>query len=120
MKLDVETAKGKIKYGYRKTKDWVSDRVYDVKKFCQLHPQEAIEIATIAVGGAVKIGKSLASSHNIAEEERIKEEYWYDRSLGHYWALKRRPTKKECLEIDRRKQNGERLGDIFESMNLLR
>ena len=105
---------------WEKTKDWTRDRIDDVKYFYRTHKEEVILFGPVVVGGAIELSKKLIRRSNLAKEEQIKEEYWYDPSLGHYWKLRRRPNKNECLEIDRRKQNGERLGDILESLKLLR
>lgn len=50
---------------------------------------------------------------------RPKHLYCYDRSLGHYWKLRRELTNEEWLEIDKRKKNGERLSDILDDMRVL-
>ncbi len=44
----------------------------------------------------------------------------YDRSLGHYWALRRELTNREWAEIDQRKKSGERLADILSEMKVLK
>lgn len=56
----------------------------------------------------------------IAIEEELKDLYCYDRSLGHYWRLRRELSNKEWLEIDQRKKNGERLADILDEMKVLK
>lgn len=56
----------------------------------------------------------------IAMEEELKDLYCYDRSLGHYWRLRRELSNKEWLEIDQRKKNGERLADILDEMKVLK
>lgn len=62
-----------------------------------------------------------ANKHiNLVKEEKLKDLYCYDRSLGHYWALRRELTNSEWLEIDARKAAGERLSDILESMKVLK
>ena len=50
----------------------------------------------------------------------MKDLYCYDRSLGHYWRLRRELSNKEWLEIDQRKKNGERLADILDEMKVLK
>ena len=73
--------------------------------------KEAILILTpIAIKGLMTITK----------EEELKDLYCYDRSLGHYWRLRRELSNKEWLEIDQRKKNGERLADILDEMKVLK
>ena len=77
-------------------------------------------IVPVAIGGLTKIGKSMVRSRNLRKEEHLKEEFVYDRSLGHYWALKRRLSNKEWLEIEARRKNGERLSDILADLKVLK
>ena len=55
---------------------------------------------------------------NLRKQEELKDLYCYDRSLGHYWRLRRELSNKEWLEIDQRKKNGERLSDILAEMKV--
>ena len=55
----------------------------------------------------------------LTKEQTLKDLYCYDRSLGHYWKLRRELTNEEWLEIDKRKKNGERLSDILDAMRVL-
>ena len=57
---------------------------------------------------------------NLRKQEELKDLYCYDRSLGHYWRLRRELSNKEWLEIDQRKKNGERLSDILAEMTVLK
>ncbi len=61
-----------------------------------------------------------ASKLKVYRKKDVKEHYYYDRSLGYYWALKRKLSNRELLEIDSRKKNGERLADILSDLNVLR
>ncbi len=55
-----------------------------------------------------------------AFKEKVKDLYCYDRSVGHYWKLRRELSNKEWLEIDQREKNGERLSDILSEMKVLK
>jgi len=55
-----------------------------------------------------------------AFKEKAKDLYCYDRSVGHYWKLRRELSNKEWLEIDQREKNGERLSDILSEMKVLK
>ena len=54
------------------------------------------------------------------KEKDLKDLYCYDRSLGHYWRLRRELTNAEWIEIDKRKNNGERLADILDELKVLK
>lgn len=64
--------------------------------------------------------KDVARRSRLAKIEQLKDLYCYDRSLGHYWKLKRKLRSDEWLEIERRRRNGERLGDILSMMKVLK
>lgn len=54
------------------------------------------------------------------QAKEVKDLYCYDNRLGHYWRLRRELSNAEWLEIDRRKNNGERLSDILASLKVLK
>lgn len=91
--------KEKLNQKFQKGKEWI------------VRNKEAVIVLTpIVIKGAV----------NLHKEEQLKDLYCYDRSLGHYWKLKRELTNKEWLEIDQRKKNGERLSDILDELKVLK
>jgi hypothetical protein len=79
-----------------------------------------ITLTGFVVKGTINITKGAIRSYNLKKEEQIKNLYCYDRSLGHYWALKRELTNVEWLEIEKRKKNGERLADILSDLRVLK
>lgn len=103
-----------------KMKETASRAYNKTKDFCINNKEIVVPIAITLATGAVKLGKLAMKSKNLNKEERLKEEYCYDRSLGHYWALRRPLSNKEWLEIDSRKRNGERLSDILSEMKVLK
>ena len=101
--------KEKIYVKIQNGKDWV------------IRNKEAILILTpIAIKGLTTITKVVSKRSNLKKEEELKDLYCYDRSLGHYWRLRREVSNKEWLEIDQRKKNGERLADILDEMKVLK
>ena len=80
------------------------------------------------IGPAVSIGLTVTpfivrfatKRTNLAKEQKLKDMYIYDRSHGHYWELRRKLSNRELTEIDRRKDKGESLVDILESMRVLK
>lgn len=103
-----------------KIKDNASRAYYAARDFCINHKEVVVPVAVTLATGAVKLSKMALKHRNLKQEEHNKEEYCYDRSLGHYWALRRPLSNKEWLEIDSRKRNGERLSDILSEMKVLK
>ena len=60
------------------------------------------------------------SSVGMKRQKDMKELSVYDRSAGHYWALRRKLSNSEWTEVELRRKNGERLGDILEGMKVLK
>ena len=87
--------------------------------WCMDNPEMAVGIASVIFAGGKYLGKSAIKHKQVKEAEDIKNLYCYDRSLGHYWKLRRELRNDEWIEIDRRKQQGERLSDILFSMRVL-
>lgn len=94
-------------------------RFQEVKEWVAEHKDVIVILAPICVKGATMIIRVVAQYANTKKKETIKNEYCYDRSLGHYWKLRRKLTNEEWLEIDRRRKSGERLSDILTQMNVL-
>lgn len=102
-----------------KVKEKASNAYQKTKAFCINNREIVIPVAITLSTGLVKISKMAVKSKNLKKEERLKEEYCYDRSLGHYWKLRRPLTNDEWLEIDQRKRDGERLSDILAELKVL-
>lgn len=100
--------KEKVKTKFHSAKDWV------IK-----NKEMIITSAPIVIGGLTTIIKVVGKRSNLRKEENLKDLYCYDRSLGHYWKLKRELSSREWIEVDRRKKNGERLSDILDDMRVL-
>ena len=101
--------KEKLNQKFQKGKEWI------------VRNKEAVIVLTpIAIKGVTTIIKVAGKHANLHKEEQLKDLYCYDRSLGHYWKLKRELTNKEWLEIDQRKKNGERLSDILDELKVLK
>lgn len=104
--LKIAKAKRIVKNSFKKTEDWVKNNIGLI-----------VLLVPPVVGGAATIVKSLSKHH---ETQVLKDERVYDRSLGHYWELKRKLRNDEWAEIKNRKQEGESLGDILESLKVLK
>lgn len=82
--------------------------------------EAAIAIATVTITAGTTLVKVVGKNINLHKQESVKNLYCYDRSLGHYWRLRRELSNAEWLEIDTRKKNGERLSDILSELKVLK
>lgn len=104
----------------REFKEKLNQKVQSGKEWFVRNKDAVITLTPIVIGGAATIAKVVGKRVNLHKEEQLKDLYCYDRSLGHYWRLKRELTNKEWLEIDQRKKNGERLSDILDELKVLK
>lgn len=101
-------------------KAWLHNRKVDAEDLWENHKEE-IMIITPAAIGALTMGIRVIGKHvNLRKEEMIKDLRIYDTSLGHYWELRKKLNNDQWLEIERRRSAGEKLGDILDSMNVLK
>lgn len=104
-----EEFKRKVRNGLNKTGAWI----YRNKEM-------VIFFTPIVVGGMGNLVRVVSKNINLSKEKAVKDLYCYDRSLGHYWALRRELSNSEWVEIDKRKANGERLADILSELKVLK
>lgn len=116
--IDVSKLKRKTKESEFKEK--FNSKIRNLKWWIIRNKETIIYLTPIIVGATVTIVKVVGKYSNNRKAEDIKNLYCYDRSLGHYWALRRELTNKEWLEIDSRKKNGERLADILSELKVLK
>ena len=101
--------KRKIKQKVKDGKDWVVE-----------NKETIIVVLPIVIGIVAPIIKSVNKHITLSKTKDLKELYCYDRSLGHYWRLKRELSNGEWISIDKRKKCGEHLADILEDMRVLK
>lgn len=104
----------------REFKEKVHAKIQNGKDWFVRNKEAVITLTPIVIGGITTVTKVVGKHVNLHKEETLKDLYCYDRSLGHYWRLKRELSNQEWLEIDRRKKNGERLSDILSDMRVLK
>lgn len=95
-------------------------RLEDGKEWIIKNKEAVITLTPIVIGGLTTVTKVVGKHVNLRKQESVKNLYCYDRSLGHYWSLKRELSNQEWLEVDRRKRNGEHMADILASMRVLK
>ena len=116
---------------WEKIKNFAKKAWIKCKKFCKKAEKKIVEaaewitkhpeavyifsiVASIGMAGVKKFRKTAAEREREYQRTRI-----YDYSLGHHWILKRELTTSEMKEYERRKDHGENVGDILESMRVL-
>lgn len=91
-----------------------------IRKVCNEHRNECL-MAITALSMIIRpICRTIRSVFGTAKKEKLMKNSVYDRSEGHHWFLRRTPNNAEWYEINNRRKNGERLGDILASMHLLK
>lgn len=104
----------------REFKEKINRKIQQGCEWFDRNKEVVLILTPIVVKGITTVSKVVIKNINLRKEESLKDLYCYDRSLGHYWKLRRELTNKEWLEIDRRKKNGERLADILEELKVLK
>lgn len=91
----------------------------DVSQFVKDHPEVVVPV-TVALLTTVKTVARITNRHVVLhKEQRLKDNYIYDRSLGHYWKLNRNLKNSEWKALDERKKNGESLVQILTDLKVL-
>ena len=101
---------------------WVYEKVNKAKWFVEDHKAQIAAVAAatpVVVGTIMQIARMVSQQDRLKKAKDLKELYCYNRSLGHYWKLRRELTNDEWLAIDARKRSGERLADILKELNVL-
>lgn len=104
----------------RQRKEKIKKGLINVANFCNRNKEIlmiAIPAGVTVVGGFIK---GINRHVKLNKEKNLKELYCYDRSLGHYWRLKRELSNSEWVQIDKRKAQGERLADILSELKVLK
>lgn len=109
-----------LKERFDEIKTKVKAKGLEIGSWCSAHKESLIVIVPVAMTSGIELIKVIAKSHNQKEERRLKENFIYDRTNGHYFELKRTPKQSEWSRIDIRKMSGEYLGDILSDMRLLK
>lgn len=106
----------------REFKENVKRKFSNAVNFVSDHKEEIMILSPIiiaGIAGVTKVSKGMIRNHNLNKEKDLKELYCYDRSLGHYWKLRKPLSNNDWMTINDRKKNGETLADILSSMNVL-
>lgn len=101
-------------------KAWAGRKKEELNVWFGENKEVVMVCAPVIIGGGLELIKVLVKRSNINREEQLKTNFIYDRHSGHYYELKRQPKSRQWIEIDRRKDEGERVGDILKDMRLLK
>lgn len=115
-----EEFKEKVKIKKWEIKNWLGDKAWKAKLFWDKNRDYLVVIIPAAVGLGGKAINSANRRHRIREEEYLKKQFMYDRRMGAYLELRRQPSQKELLQIDKMKKEGMSLPDILNKMRLLK
>ena len=96
---------------------WIVKQIQNGAQWC-MDNQEVVYVVCGAASAASWVIRRFRK--NSAQREMdYQRTHIYDYSLGHHWTLRRELTSNEMWEMERRKSNGESLGDILYSMRVL-
>ena len=84
------------------------------------HKMTIIVLAPVAGKVIKEVVKAVGRHHNLKLEERSKDHRVWDPTIGHYWELRRKLDNRDWTEINRRHSRGESLGEILESLRVLK
>lgn len=65
----------------------------------------------------IRRNANMAQAKAEAQSKRLRV---YDRSMNHWWYLRRELTNEEWSKVNEQKASGERLGDILQKMKVLK
>ena len=101
-------------------KAWFRSKANSAANWLNENKETIIVLGPVAIGAVTTLVKVVGKNVNLRKEKDVKELYCYDRSLGHYWRLRRELSNAEWVQIDKRKNNGERLADILSALRVLK
>ena len=104
---------------YRTFGQKVKDGFHNVVEYVEQHPigtiivaSMSVKLLTMGINGVVKVAGARAEAKQLNT--------MYDHSLNTRWQLKRPLTNEENVILEQRRANGEKMGDILDSMKVLR
>lgn len=105
---------------WEKFKRKAKEKFEVAKGWCIYHQEDLLVYIPIGLAGVAGICKYVGRARRLNQEQKLKDLYIYDRSMGRYVELRRKLRQKDLVEISRRRKNGERLTDILVAMKLVR
>ena len=125
--IDFEELKKKGAKRKEKRKEEIQSKMKDFECWVANNPQLAsilipggIMLGGALIKGGVSLGKSAIQNSTAKAQNRVDDRRIYDPSEGFYWNLKRDLNTSQKLELERRKADGESMGQILEDMRVLK
>lgn len=118
--MNKDQIKEKIKIKKWEFKNWCADKADKAKKFWDENKEYIVILTPVILATGERVFKAVRREAKLKEERELKEKFVYDFSQRCYYELKRKRTPSECLEIERRRRNGEPLAKILADMRLLK
>lgn len=103
-----------------KAKAWLHNKKVDFECWWAENGETVITLTPVVIGGltvAFKFGNKILS---VRQERYMREHAIWDPKECHWWIMKKKPTAWQWSEIERRKQDGERVSDILRSLGMLK
>lgn len=105
---------------WAKFKCWCKNKKTDIQCFWDDNKREIVTLAPVIVGGVTVLARVISRHSAINREQKLKDLRIWDPKGGYYWVVNRKLTNLERLEIERRRQAGEGIGNILVSMKVLK
>lgn len=91
-------------------REWFGEKKRKAITFVEEHKEVIMVLAPVVIGGCAKLVQLGLKTYNIGKQEELKNLYVYDRSLGHYWKLRRELDNSEWVEIEQRRKKWRKVG----------
>lgn len=118
----------KVETKWEKLKRKTSEKAKNAMRWINQNKEMIVVLAPVAASSAALLGKWVIKPiwkgtvvrANLRRQEHIKTGFIYDPSLGAYYELSRKLSNQQKIELDQRRQAGERIGNILGEMNVLK
>lgn len=110
----------KVEQKMRDFKEGTKRQIYKAGYWIQDNRDWLVIVVPAATTAVSIISKSYSRNKAIKAEQRLKENFLYDRSIGNYIEIKRKLKPREHIEIDARRRAGESLVSILNDMKLIK
>lgn len=118
----------KVETKWEKLKRKTSEKAKNAMRWINQNKEMIVVLAPVAASSAALLGKWVIKPiwkgtvvrANLRRQEHIKTGFIYDPSLGAYYELSRKLNNQQKIELDQRRQAGERIGNILREMNVLK
>lgn len=93
-------------------------KVVDIGHIIYDNKEIIIPVVTVGIPAIVGVSRQIGKWHDRHVEHVKVSRQFYDRSLGKYWTTDKKLSSRQLTEIARRRADGEKYVNIFESMGI--